>query len=203
MIGDWGETGILSPKQSRVVADYIEAMGYDPLSAPIAWEAIVAQTLGGTTTDHKAAHDVDVVIWGRSCRAEVKFSAAYFGKFEPIRGVDWSRNVFKWSRPRGMSGKYGVDACILIGRDIDQQVYLWIVPVDAIAADCASITVTAPSSRKPRSRSMWDEFQVPWSAMLPAFAAVCHNRYDAPMRRRGIAERAKASAAVGDLLDRP
>lgn len=28
----------------------------------------------------------------------------------------------------------------------------------------------------------------------------CHNRYDAPMRRRGIAERAKAKRASGDLF---
>lgn len=28
----------------------------------------------------------------------------------------------------------------------------------------------------------------------------CHNRYDAPMRRRGIQERAKAARAVGDLF---
>ena len=28
----------------------------------------------------------------------------------------------------------------------------------------------------------------------------CHNRYDAPMRRRGIAERARAQRASGDLF---
>ena len=28
----------------------------------------------------------------------------------------------------------------------------------------------------------------------------CHNRYDAPMRRKGIAERSKAAKAVGDLF---
>lgn len=30
----------------------------------------------------------------------------------------------------------------------------------------------------------------------------CHNRYDAPMRRRGIQERAKATRAVSDLFER-
>ena len=29
----------------------------------------------------------------------------------------------------------------------------------------------------------------------------CHNRYDAPMRRRGIRERAHAARAVGDFFD--
>lgn len=31
----------------------------------------------------------------------------------------------------------------------------------------------------------------------------CHNVYDAPMRRRGVRERAKALLAAGDLLARP
>lgn len=29
----------------------------------------------------------------------------------------------------------------------------------------------------------------------------CHNRYDAPMRRRGIQERARAASGNGDLFD--
>jgi len=38
---------------------------------------------------------------------------------------------------------------------------------------------------------------------LKAMCQRCHNRYDAPMRRRGIAERAKAKAAVGDMFAVP
>ena len=34
---------------------------------------------------------------------------------------------------------------------------------------------------------------------LRAWCQRCHNAYDAPMRRRGIAERAKAARAVGDM----
>ena len=35
---------------------------------------------------------------------------------------------------------------------------------------------------------------------LRALCQRCHNAYDAPMRRRGIAERAKAACAVDDLF---
>ena len=35
---------------------------------------------------------------------------------------------------------------------------------------------------------------------LRAWCQRCHNRYDAPMRRRGIAERARAQRAIGDLF---
>lgn len=31
----------------------------------------------------------------------------------------------------------------------------------------------------------------------------CHNRYDAPMRREGIQERARAASASGDLFAKP
>jgi hypothetical protein len=31
----------------------------------------------------------------------------------------------------------------------------------------------------------------------------CHNRYDAPMRRRGIQERARQARAAGDLFESP
>lgn len=37
-------------------------------------------------------------------------------------------------------------------------------------------------------------------ANLRAWCQRCHNTYDAPMRRAGIASRARATAAVGDLL---
>lgn len=36
---------------------------------------------------------------------------------------------------------------------------------------------------------------------LKAWCQRCHNRYDAPMRRRGIKERAKTQRAVGDLFE--
>lgn len=36
---------------------------------------------------------------------------------------------------------------------------------------------------------------------LKALCQRCHNRYDAPMRRRGIAERKRAAKAVTDLFE--
>jgi len=36
---------------------------------------------------------------------------------------------------------------------------------------------------------------------LRAWCQRCHNRYDAPMRRQGIKDRKRASAAIGDLLE--
>jgi hypothetical protein len=38
---------------------------------------------------------------------------------------------------------------------------------------------------------------------LRAWCQRCHNAYDAPMRRAGIAERQRAKAALGDLLTTP
>ena len=38
-------------------------------------------------------------------------------------------------------------------------------------------------------------------ANLRAWCQSCHNSYDAPMRAKGIAERAKAACAAGDMLD--
>jgi hypothetical protein len=38
-------------------------------------------------------------------------------------------------------------------------------------------------------------------ANLKAWCQRCHNTYDAPMRRAGIAERARAKAAAADLFD--
>ena len=35
---------------------------------------------------------------------------------------------------------------------------------------------------------------------LRAMCQRCHNRYDAPMRRRGIAERQRAAMAAGDMF---
>lgn len=36
---------------------------------------------------------------------------------------------------------------------------------------------------------------------LKALCQRCHNRYDAPMRRRGISERKRAAQAVSDLFN--
>ena len=38
-------------------------------------------------------------------------------------------------------------------------------------------------------------------ANLRAWCQKCHNAYDAPMRRAGIRDRARAAMAIGDLLD--
>jgi 5-methylcytosine-specific restriction endonuclease McrA len=38
---------------------------------------------------------------------------------------------------------------------------------------------------------------------LRALCQRCHNSWDAPMRRRGVAARAKATKAAGDLFDEP
>lgn len=40
-------------------------------------------------------------------------------------------------------------------------------------------------------------------ANLRAWCQKCHNAYDAPMRRRGIAERQRAQMAAGDLFPEP
>ena len=203
MMREWGfnERELLAPSE-RVAVDILRAsLQFDALAQPLFWETVVARNLGGGVTSHQATHDVEVVIWGRACHAEVKFSSAFTCNYRPIRGKDWTRPVFKWAKPRGGSGKASADAIILIGRDVDKLLYSWIVPRDAIGAKCASITVTTPSHRAPNSISPWDRYATPWDAMLPAFARICHNRYDAPMRRAGIIARARAQLAIADLFE--
>jgi hypothetical protein len=200
---EWGlpDSDLLSEMEMVSVMRLKHSLGLDVLSQPEFWERIVARQLGGEPTAHKALHDVDVPIWGRPCRAEVKYSRAFRSVYKPIRGTDWTRLVFKWALPRGQGGKEGVDACILVGRDVDGLLFCWVVPATTIASTCASITMTAPSNRKAGTHSIWDRWAVPWDAMLPAFADRCHNTYDAANRRAGIRARQRAQRAVGDLLE--
>jgi len=193
---------LLLDDERKAVSVLKSEMDFDAFSQPLFWEKIVAQRLGGLATSHKALHDVEVEIWRKTCRAEVKFSRSFLCHFTRIRGKDWSRNIFKWAKPRGCSGKDTVDAVILLGID-SGMVYCWIIPKSDIARNCSSITMTVPAERQ-GSRSRWDQYAVPFDAMLPAFARVCHNRYDAPMRAKGIRERAQeavAKAHVGDLFE--
>lgn len=190
---------IFSEEQIKASKTLLEH-GFDVMRQPMFWEVLVATVLGGKTTPHCEEFDVDVSIWGKRCRAEVKFSNVFYCKYSPIRGVDWSRNVFKWAKPRGCAGKDGADACILIGRDVDETNYVWVVPLIAIKRGRASITITAPSSRVTDHRGRLDRWLVPFDQLLPAFAQVCHNRLDAEMRRRGVKERERAKRAVGEML---
>lgn len=158
----------------RLAAHTLSAgFGFDVFSQPMFWECVVARQLGGIVTAHKELHDIEVNIWGRDCFAEVKFSRSYLGHFSRIRGKDWSRPVFKWAQPRGGSGKNTADAVILIGMD-QEMIFSWAVPIGAISPTCASITMTAPLSRSGKQRSPWDDYAVPFDAILPAFARICH-----------------------------
>ena len=199
----WGlpASQLLVAGEAAAAATLRASLGIDLFSQPEFWERIVARQLGGEPTMRKALHDVDVEIWGRACRAEVKYSTAFRCSFKAIRGKDWSREVFKWALPRGNSGKAGVDACILVGRDVDDRLFAWVVPQEHIAERCASITMTAPSARASSKPSRWDRYAVPWDAMLPAFARAAHNTYDMPKRRAGIAQRAREAIGCGDLFD--
>ncbi len=205
MFEDWGmdERDILTADELRAVCYLRNTLDFDAMSQPIFWEKLVARYLGGNTTAHKVAHDVEADIWGRTCRAEVKYSRVYYAKYNGIRGKDWSRDVFKWALPRGNSGKTGVDVIFLIGRERDGKVYAWLVPIADVNVDCASITLTTPRARTVGTYSWWDAYAVPFDNLLPAFACLCHNRYDAPTRAAGIRQRARIALGVPDLMEAP
>jgi hypothetical protein len=149
MMLDWGTTEreLLADDEREACALVRREIGLDVLRQPQFWEHVVARYLGGRVTSHGALWDVDVTIWGSPCHAEVKFASAFFASYNPIRGKDWSRDVFRWALPRGNSGKIGADACILIGLDTDRIAYRWVVPITAIKQDCRAITIATPRAR--------------------------------------------------------
>ena len=191
---------LVGPEIDRHVDCVRRLTGFDVSRSPHFWETWIAFQLGGEQTEHKGEVDVDVVIWGRRCRAEVKFSRAFWSKYKGIRGKDWSRNSFKWSITIPQDAKRRADALILIGVDLDGVIYSWVVPFSKIKKGRRSLTITAPSSRSDNALGRLDRWNAPPTEILPAFARACHNRYDAPMRREGIKQRARATLAVGDLL---
>jgi hypothetical protein len=146
------------------------ATGFDALRNPEFWEAQIAMQLGGDPTAHKDADDIHVMIWGRMCRAEVKFSRAFHCNYRPIRGQDYSRFMFKWAlSDRQM--RQPADAVILIGIDRDGTIYAWVLPSRAARH---SLSVTAPSDRRSANGGRLDAYLVPPTEILPAFARVAH-----------------------------
>lgn len=166
-------------------------IGHDPFRMPGFWDAWLATMLGGATTPAGAEHDVEVEIWGRRLNVECKFSKEFFMAYPPIRGKDWSRWVFKWAKPRGNAGKDTAHAVVLIGLTEYDMVHSWCLPIHAISRACKSITVAASRSRAEDSTGPFDCYMVPFTEILPAVAAVCHNAHDARMRREGRRQRAE------------
>lgn len=185
--------------EERYALRVLDVSGVEVARYSAFWESIVARMLGGELTEHKALHDIDVTIWGRSCRIEVKFATAAFMHYRPIRGEDWSRHVFKWAKPRGNSGKRTVEAIVLLGYDAG-LVYTWVVPLTDIRPNCSSITVCTPRDRTVGSHSAWDAYMVPATELLPSVARVCHNILDMPMRKANAAARRRQPMAAGDLF---
>lgn len=172
-------------------------IGHDPFRMPGFWEAWLATMLGGATTSAGAEHDVEVDIWGVRRNVECKFSNEFFMAYPPIRGKDWSRWVFKWAKPRGNAGKDSAHSVVLIGLTEADIVYSWCLPIDAISKTCRSITVASPRSRADDSVGPLDRHVVPFTEILPAVAAVCHNSHDAKMRHDGRKQRAAMDRAKG------
>lgn len=185
--------------EERYALRVLDVAGVEVARYSAFWEAVVARMLGGELTGHKALHDIDVTIWGRPCRIEVKFATAVFMHYRPIRGEDWSRHVFKWAKPRGNSGKRTVDAIVLLGYDAG-LVYTWVVPLTEIRQNCSSITVCTPHDRAVGSHSAWDAYMVPATELLPSVARACHNILDLPMRKANAAARRRSGNAAGDLF---
>jgi hypothetical protein len=148
------------------------ATGFDILRSPDFWESWVSIQLGGTRTPHKTSFDVEVNIWGKNCKAEVKFSNAFWAKFTPIRGDDWSRHCFRWSVTKPQLKKQEADAFILIGLDVDRTIACWVIPAGEMKAN--HITVCVPSERVGKNGKI-DQWKICPGQMLPAFAHHCHD----------------------------
>lgn len=189
---------LLSSDERAAVLTLNDGLGFNVFTQPLFWENIIARQFGGTVTHHRSLHDVEVNIWQKDCRLEVKFSRGYIGHFSKIREKDWSRPVFKWASPRGYSGKSSAHAIALIGME-NEMIFSWLIPTEKILPNCKSITMTTPSGRIGH-KSRWDKYAVPFDVLLPAFARLCHNRYDMPMRRAGMKARAREACACGDLF---
>lgn len=148
--------------------------GFDALRDPSFWESWLTVQLGGVQTEHKGDVDVAVEIWGRRCTAEIKFSRAFYCQFTPIRGRDWSRNMFKWVITVPQEARRKADAVILVGVDLDDAIYTWVVPYSSIPAGRRAISATAPSSRMPGTSGRLDAHSVPATEVLHAFARQSH-----------------------------
>lgn len=151
--------------------------GFDTLRSPDFWETWIALQLGGIQTPHKGAFDVAVSIWGRECRAEVKFSNAFWATYR-TKGADWSRNVFKWSITARQDKDRASDAMILVGVDIDRLIYGWVVPTQSVPAGKRMLSATAPSSRRGDGLGRLDQWRAPFMEILPVFARICHNHFE-------------------------
>jgi hypothetical protein len=165
---------IVGEAAARCASELRPLTAFDLFRSAQFWEGWIAIQLGGTQTAHKGEVDIEVQIARRPCRAEVKFSRAFRCKFNGIRGKDWSRNIMKWSITAKQDDRRRADALVLIGTDVDDLIYSWVVPFDAIPKGKRSLTITAPSARCSETGGRLDAWAVPPTEILPAFAAAAY-----------------------------
>lgn len=191
------DAAMLFGEETASAIDRVFALtGFDPLRSADFWERWISEQVGGEQTKRKARYDVLVSIWGRECSGEIKFSQAFYADYGKH-----SRYIFKWLLTKPQVRDRAADALILIGVDRDRSIYSWVIPRNALPIGKRSITITAPSDRRPAICGRIDPFLVPVTEVLPAFAAACHNTYDARMRAAGIKARRNAASADGDLFE--
>ena len=153
------------------------AIGHKPHHEPGFWESVVATYLAATRTRHNCPHDLELAIWGKPCRVEVKFSRAYLAKF-----ATGSRHVLKWAKVSGTRGSKDADATVLIGLDVDERVYAWVFPRGCQPS--GSCTITAPSARAGWASDS-DAYMVSFHDLLPAVAHAAHNAAITRAEKRG------------------
>lgn len=193
---------IFGAKTAEAMRQVRSATGYDVLRSPGFWEAWISTQFGGDQTPHKHPFDVLVNIWGKPCQAEVKFSRAFHAQYNEIKGKNWSRNMFKWALSALASTRGAPDGVVLIGVDVDDLVYAWVVPPSAIPAGKRALTATAFSSRASFAHGRLDPWLVPATDILPAFAHVAHNAWDQPHRAVNASLTRKLKAGQPDLFPR-
>lgn len=162
------------------------ATGFNPLHSPEFWESWITVQLGGIKTDQKHPYDIEVEIGGVLYRVEVKYSRAFWSNYSPMRGKDYSRNVWKWAISKKEHREISADVVVMIGVDSDLSIYSYVIPRHALKKG-RFITVTAASSRLGGPGRL-DEWMVPPTEILPA------------VRSAGIQDRARAQRASGDLF---
>lgn len=72
-------------------------IGFKVYEQPKFWEDAVCRMVDGKCLGHKSLHDIEVNIWGRICRIEVKFSTSSATPSQRIR-KDKGR-LDKWEVP--------------------------------------------------------------------------------------------------------
>ena len=140
--GDLGEplSDFLSTQELAAIKLLSNNLGFDPTLSGQFYESIVSRIIGGSTTSHKAPHDVELDTGTEIITIEVKGSSAWRANLS-WQGRDYSRDVFRFDIRRNSTK---ADFIVLMGLH-ENILYSWVIP--QCAAGPGYVTICAPWSR--------------------------------------------------------